>query len=658
MASDPSQFAKSVAAEMSKLQADGSRDSLQQLKGVQQGIKADARAVLVDQKAGVAQAQEMLRRETAIAKEKVRGESLVAAERAKADIQAAERAKKRQETDASAAKRKQAADERATARISAKRYKSVGDFLEKGGEKIISASQFMVAAAAAVATAGAKFGIDVSSAKRDAEESLRNLTKNFGGEKRGVEQGDVAFRVTMSLAGEKGVDPQTAMQRVRGLIDSKFDRKDTEIYFRVSADLDAVKGGGTGDALLGQIETLKRLDAKLQDQRGRRDYKAIQLEKGNAQATALDELAMSGVKTSEVLQLLANKGEGLKSVSMRLRRGKIDMDDFLHAAAKVAGKGMEGVAGRGWDATVNRIKIGVKTLFSDWDLSPLDEAGDKLDAALKGSDGAELKRAIGEIGKEFLRFTKDLTKEDISTGFKTAAEAAKQLADAVRTARDLAVSLAGAAKNLGFGKLEEKDSTRGVNEIDARGRSNTVGTEAVHERKRTIIPYLWEITEYTTKGIETGKAVMDGMAKGVADNAGKPAAAVGDAVGGMIEAGNAKAGIHSPSKVAAQQGKYYDEGWALGIKQNADMPARAAAGMVGGITGAGATAGGFGGGGASTGGGGGGNVYHFSPNIVLPAGSSASTGATVNSAFAAAYPVWLSWARQRDRDQQETRGRV
>src|SRR4030095_6339666 len=129
------------------------------------------------------------------------------------------------------------------------------------------------------------------------------------------------------------------------------------------------------------------------------------------------------------------------------------------------------------------------------------------------------------------------------TGFKAATEAARQLADAVRTARDLAVSLASAAKKVGFGKLEEKSQTRDVREYDGSGASKVVGSEEVSARKRTIIPYLWEITEYTPKGIDTGKAVMDGMARGVADNAGKPASAVADAVGGMIAAGNAKAGI-------------------------------------------------------------------------------------------------------------------
>src|SRR5262249_30026987 len=153
-------------------------------------------------------------------------------------------------------------------------------------------------------------------------------------------------RVTLALAGEKGVDPGTALERMKRLIDAKFGREQTELLFRVSADLGAVKGEGQADALLSQLEAVKRLDDKLNDARNRglKYYRAVEIERGGAQAAALDHFAESGIKASEVLKLLALKGESLQQVSLRLRRGRVDADDFARAVAQVAGKDVAGAA--------------------------------------------------------------------------------------------------------------------------------------------------------------------------------------------------------------------------------------------------------------------------------------------------------------------------
>lgn len=496
------------------------------------------------------------------------------------------------------------------------------DLLKSGAEAVTKAALAVTAAAAGLVAGAVKLGIESTAAADKQRRALGYLTRGFGeasGKGRGVVQGDLAYRVTLALASEKGVAPEAALERMRRLIDAKFGREQTEMLFRVSADLGEVKGEGKAEELLGQLEAIKRLDGKLEDAKGRRNYKAIELERGGAQAAALDKFAESGIKASEVLGLLARKGESLQQVSLRLRRGRIDADEFSKAVATVAGKDVAGAAGKGLDATINRAKIGLRSLFEGWDLSPIDELGKKLDDALKSPEGKDLKKSIDEIGKAMLDVLKNVSTDDLRSFFTSAAEAAHALAEGIRIARDMASDLVKVGKDIGLiGEKAERQG--GPREIDVGG-----------EKKAIYAPKGDKDAE------ETGKAFDEGLAKGIDENAAKVKEAGARAAKGAATGANEALGIHSPSTVATEQGKNYGQGWEIGIDAFAPRVAGAAARLAGGVARSGGAAGGQVGVGAA---GGEGNIIinaPFAPAITLTGGATAADAERVRSLLADDY---------------------
>ncbi len=118
-----------------------------------------------------------------------------------------------------------------------KEEKEAGSALEKaldaGGEKakgwLVGGATVAAAAIVAASTYLLEKGIELGihqTAER--EKQSRIFDKLTDGE------GDLAYRVTMSLAGEKGVEPAEAAQRVKGLIQAGFDKEENEILFKAA----------------------------------------------------------------------------------------------------------------------------------------------------------------------------------------------------------------------------------------------------------------------------------------------------------------------------------------------------------------------------------------------------------------------------------------
>jgi len=513
--------------------------------------------------------------------------------------------------------------------------------LEKGATLAAQSAIAIGVATAGLVAGVVKLGVESSAAEAKQKRALGYLTRAFGestGAGRGVgKQGDVAYRVTLALAGEKGIEPAKALERMRGLIDAKFGRAQAELLFRVSADLGEVKGEGQAEALLSQLEAVKRLDDKLNDARNRglKYYRAIEIERGGAQAAALDRFGEAGIRASEVLKQLALKGESLQQVSLRLRRGRIDADAFAKAVATVAGKDVAGAAGKGLDATLNRLKIGFSDLFTGWDLTPLDEAGKKIDSALSSDAGRDLKKAIGEVGAAVLGLTGDLSEADLKAAFTSAAAAARDLVPYIRatyeTFKDL-VDLIKEADKMGLFEPIKAP----LRELDALAKATADKPEPPKSAE------------------EAGKAFDAGLAAGIDADLAKVKAAGARAGDAAAHGANEALGIRSPSRVAMEQGKYYGAGWEIGIDQGAPRVAAAARRLAGGVANAGAGSGGSAGGDAF--GGQGSVVIHapFAPVITVSGSATEADAERIRSVLADAYAgQFLPLLRLAGRDARE-----
>ncbi len=516
-----------------------------------------------------------------------------------------------------------------------------GIALEKGATLALQSALAVGVAAAGIVAGTVKLGIESTAAADKQRRALGYLTRGYGeatGKGRGVVQGDLAYRVTLALGAEKGVEPAKALERMRGLIEAGFGREPSELLFRVSADLGEVKGEGKAAELLGQLEALKKLDTKLEDarKRGLRYYRAIEIERGGAQTSALDKLGESGVKASEVLGLIAKKGESLQQVSLRLRRGRVDADDFARAVATVAGKDVAGAAGKGIDATINRLKIGFTSLFEGWDLSPIDEAGKKIDSALRSDAGRDLKKAIGEVGAAILGLTGDLSEADLSAAFTAAASAARDLVPYIRATFEVF-----------------KDLIELVKDADKIGLFEPVKAifKGFDAASKIGLP---EKAAPGKDAEEAGKAFDEGLAKGIDANAAKVKEAGARAGAGAAQGANEALDIRSPSGVGKDIGKNFDKGIEGGIDANATGPERAAARLAGGVAKAGAASGGTGIGGAAQGSGGIVVNAPFAPAITISGSATVADAERLRSVLADDYAGrHLPLLRQAMRDARE-----
>lgn len=524
--------------------------------------------------------------------------------------------------------------------------KAIEGALMAGGAAISGGATIALAAAGALASAAigitaatVKLGIESTAQKQRNIDILDKLTRG---------QGEEAEAFSKSLAAQTGVAEDAAMERVKGLIQAKFNKQDTGAIFKASADIGAVKGEGKAELFL---KTLER----------------IQFE-GAATERSVKALEGAGVDKGDLLAGLAKAGETTEQVEARLKAGKVAADEFARAAAAVVQKDIGGVAGKGLDAMVNRLKIGFGDLFDGMDdgVSSLEKLGGIVEEALSGAEGEKLKKSITEAGNAVLNLAKNVTAADVKTLFDAASSAASHMAESIKTAADAAAKLWNITKQLsGSGSHTESDKggffgsgtdEQIVHEIEQGNlRAELREKEKAFREKQKA--------EAAAGGDASGKALADGTAAGIEANAGKPAAAAADMMKKTIAAADAAAKIHSPSRVMWDRGDYLDQGAAKGIDDNADKPAAAATRMMGRVVRAGergpeggiaAASGGIGA--SSFAAAGGGAVYHFSPNVsVVGGGSDAEMKGQVDRALLAAYPGFLAMLRQSQRDSQENR---
>jgi hypothetical protein len=444
----------------------------------------------------------------------------------------------------------------------------VGDTLEAGAAKAsplllaggAAAAAAIVAASAYMLEKGVELGVRQTSEREAQTRILDKLTQG---------QGDLAYRVTMSLAGEKGVDPATAAERVKGLIQAGFDRSETEILFRASADLGEVKGAEKGKTFL---ELLEKTAAK-----------------GKVNEESLNDLAEAGVEAAGVLDLLRQKGEGLDAVRTRVKAGQVSVADFTKAVGGAVSAKLGGAAGNGLDAELNRAKITAASLFDDFDLSPVEGALKAVQEILVSPTGTELKDGIKDVGDSLLSFLDPLKTEkgkaDLKLFFHDVAGAAHDAAEVIREVEhglgkvvDAAVWVSKAYKEIrGTQKLAEsvadnngvidlnefaakRDAERyGTDDLAARDAARKAGAEA---RAAGL-----DVAKGYADGLEAGKPLVDKTMRQLMEE-------------GAIEPANEALDRHSPSKVFAGMGRDSVLGYAKGANDNAAVASDATADMA------------------------------------------------------------------------------
>ncbi len=502
---------------------------------------------------------------------------------------------------------------------------------EKGVDFALSGAQW----AAHIVKGAVTMGIEATASRQKNIAVLDRLTKG---------QGEIAEQVSKQLAGETGVGEDKAMERVKALIQAKFDRADTEMVFRASAEIGEVRGEGKAEAFLSILEKVQH--------------------EGKVTERALKGLAGAGVEKSALLEQLKQTGETTEQVEARLKAGGVAAKDFARAAATAVQKDIGGVAGKGLDAMFNRLKIGFGDLFDGMDegVGALEGLGGIVGQALSGAEGAKLKESISAAGNDVLSLVKNVKASDVKSLFEAAGSAATTMASGIKAAASAAAELWNITKQVsGRGSHTETIDTGDAEEREAFLRNKAFNDKiaADQERAAAKAKAAQEAAagagagsaagQAAAGGYNAGKAYADGLAKGIDENAGKAAAAGAGAVAGAVKAGAAAQKSHSPSEVMAEKGGDYVEGYSLGIKRNAGRAADAGADMVTRTVraaGPGAAAGGAAGGGAA------GAAASLVMNVyqTLPPGSSAETRAAARAGAEMAMPAFLALLRQAERD--------
>jgi hypothetical protein len=543
---------------------------------------------------------------------------------------------------------------------------AAGSVLGMGAGALAGAAVAAGVAAAALAYGAVKILDAVVragvSATDDRNKQVAILDKLSGG------KGDVTFKLSMSLAGEAGVDPATALERVKGLMAAKFSKEEIPLLFKAAADLGEVKGAEKGKALLEQLEKTAA--------------------KGKATEESINGLAEAGINAGSVLAMLAKKGESLDSVRARLKAGTIDAKAFAKAVGEAVEKDFGGIAGKGLDAALNRLKIKGADLLSGFKLGPLENALANLSKVADGPQGAKLKTALSDLGTQAIKtlfgpFEGEAGKKRLESLMTSITNLATNTGEALKKAAPYVESFVEIVTALGNNNYKSEngfvrflqqvgmaadaalfplmaiskimDGMSGKDMASA-GKGMDLGDDAkAGLGLADMLSGVVASNDNSGATADVGGNMSKGIAQGIADNADSVAMALSDVVNAAVAKAEAELGIASPSKRLGLTGKWGALGLAKGFNDNADAPADAAAAMSGAAANAADGAGGGSGGkgGARSGGGAGGNHYVFAPVIQVGAGAGPEVEAAVSRALAAAYPAFLAMVRKAERDARE-----
>lgn len=456
---------------------------------------------------------------------------------------------------------------------------AAGGAIAAGGAVVLAASAALAAAAGKLIVAAVQYGVEQTAA---ADRQKAILDKLTGG------RGKVTFDLALSLAGETGQTPEVAIERVKQLMAAKFSESEIPLLIKASADLGAVKGEEKGKILLEKLEMIAN--------------------KGKVNEEALNSLSEAGVNATAVLEKLRKKGESLDAVRLRLKGGTIDAKEFARAVGEAVEQDFGGIAGKGLDASINRLKISFAKLFQGFNLAPLTGAIDKIAKVLDGPAGEKLKTAFSHLGDAALKtLFGPFEGAEGQKRLEKMATALTVIVEKTATILEKAAPIIEKALDLLFDTGKKDPSAIGAAidvllgmavAVDSLVKLDFEGVAAGLDRIAQAIAGLLGVDISPAASIGVG--IVDGMVGGIMSGASSVVSAIQTVAGDAINAAKSALGIASPSKVFADLGAYTALGFAKGANDNAGVASDATASMATDATGsaAGAMAGGASGGGA------------------------------------------------------------
>lgn len=504
---------------------------------------------------------------------------------------------------------------------------------------ILAAAVAITYAAGKLLYAGLETGIQMSGKKQVATRALSKLDKSG--------KGEADYQLSVKLAAELGMDDATpVIDEFKRLLQAGFSREEIPLYIKAAADLGAVKGDEKAKAFLEQITKAANKG-------------------GKASLETLNALAEAGVNTDDVLKRLAKKGETIDQVKARLKTNQIEAKALAKAAAESVEAQMGGIAGKGFFAKLNSVKLGLAHLLDGFDLTPAEEALDNVSKVLKGPLGAELKTSLTKLfdtlihtlvdpfrGKEGEERLNNLVKGVIKLAEVTTA-VLQAIAPHVERVIDGFSRFAAwdvEASPVLRGLTALKDIVVGIFTLDPAQLMK--GWNVIFEMLG-LAP-----AQASQQASAIGTSIVDGIVSGIVSGQGGAIGAIVGVVQGMIDAAKNAQDSHSPSKKYEQLSKWNMQGLAKGANDNAGIAADATAGAVEKSLGAAgdASAPAIGSAGGPGGGAGpGGAVTIIVQVTATPGTTAAHAQAMGDAAGTAAHAAWLRGSRRGGREAREGR---
>lgn len=450
-----------------------------------------------------------------------------------------------------------------------------------------------VAATALLATGFAALGAETSEAKGDVTRSLELL---YGSQ----EAAENTYRAI------EGITSRVAMSQSRAL-----ELSDTLIK----------AGEVNGDRMIRSIEAIGKAEAARKGAGQVLEGVITRASSTKMFSISRQELRAVGLSYRDMAQEISKQtGKGVAETEIMLRTGGVRVKEGLDALSKVVDSKLGALADRKFMTVGNqteRLKDNFKRLFEGFDTGPfaraLKKIADLLDESSSSGSALRtfLKAAFDDIGKvvEWLA-------PYVSLFFDGMTLAALKVYNALYPLRK-------ALKDTFGGDNGTQDFQNVM--LSLADDIGTFAGKAANFLADLIRNWdaLWQTFDEImsdplhalAEGAgDLGKMIIDGLIDGLKSGVG----AVGDAFKNMAHSGLSSfkevLGIHSPSKVMAEQGEFLNEGLAQGVERSAGRPADAMAGTAGAMPGAAA-------GGAGRGGAGGGFQVVFNAGAIVVQGT-------------------------------------
>jgi len=562
---------------------------------------------------------------------------------------------------------------------------SGGSALKAGAGLLASAGATVVAGAAALTVAAAALGAAAGGAlyagikKGIVEATTDEINRSiFDVVNKG--RGLQTIKAADKLALEIGIDGDTAANKLKSLLNAKFNVDQSSRIIKIGIGLDAAQGPGAGEKFAKSLELIQNA--------------------GKFDAKAIKQFAKEGLSADAIYANLAKSlGVSVDIAKAKVKAGTVDLSKGIDSVLKVADGKFGGLAtklGNTIPGLAAKLKEGFSQLFGDINLGPIKRTMKNLLSVVTGPEGAAFGKAFGRLSDTVIKLlfgplsgsdgkqkmasvVGSITKgvEFLTAKLKEAAPTIKAVMGTVldilapkpgsdgpgRKVREMVndfVALYNASKPViavlgGMTKVLTPTVFIAFSAATkAFGAVLSFILKPLGQTYDAIQKFLAFLGAGAPKARAGGKSIGDGIISGIVNGVfggmPKALAAAGALAAGVLARVKSTLGIASPSKAFQFVGAMNAEGLAKGMNDNARGPSSAAAKMAAG-TAASAGAGGRGGKGA-----GGDGSPVFSITVVAAPGMTPGQARELGAAAGdGAFEAWKKNQRRYDRELQEGR---